>query len=97
MANSYGEILTARGGSYILNTNDAFTDDLVYAIHVLENTKFTTLETTDRNGFVTDVLADHIANTSTAIKAGAMITPMNVEAPFSNIQLSEGSVTLVLK
>jgi hypothetical protein len=97
MANSYGEILTARGGSYILNTTDPFQSELVYSIVTLENTVFDTLECTNRNGVVTNVLNDHIANAGAAVKTGAMITPMNVEAPFSKIQLASGSVMLVLK
>jgi hypothetical protein len=97
MANSYGEILTGRGGSYILNTTDQYSDSLMYAIHVLEDTKIVSLETTNRNGITTEVVQDHIADPASVIKAGAMITPMNVEAPFSSITLSQGSVTLILK
>lgn len=96
MANSYGEILTARGGSYILNDTNQYTGQ-VYAIVTLEDTRFTLLETIDSNGIITDVLADHFADPNIDIKAGAIITPMDINKPFYNIQLSAGSVILVLK
>lgn len=98
MPNSYGEILTARGGSYILNNTASYTNaSLVYAIVTLEDTKFDTLEVTDTNGIVTDVINEHFADPSKHIKAGAIITPMDINKPFSTIQLTEGSVILVLK
>jgi hypothetical protein len=98
MPNSYGEILTARGGSYILNTTDYYKDlSLVYAIVTLETTEFFKLYTTDSNGIVTDVINDHFADSEAPIKAGAIITPMDVSKPFSEIQLTSGSVMLVLK
>ena len=96
MANSYGEILTARGGSYILNTVDAYTGE-VYAIVTLEDTRFTTLETIDSNGIITNVIDDHFANPGADIKSGAIITPMDINKPFYNIQLSAGSVALIVK
>jgi hypothetical protein len=98
MPNSYGEILTARGGTYILNTTDPYEDlSLVYAIVVLEDTEFSKLYTTDSNGIVTDVINDHFADPLIPIKAGAIITPMDINKPFSDITLTSGSVMLVLK
>lgn len=96
MPNSYGEILTARGGSFILNDANLYTEK-TYAIVALEDVIFDTLETIDSNDIITDVLADHIADTGTAIKAGAILTPMDIAKPFYNIQLVSGSVILVLK
>jgi hypothetical protein len=75
MPNSYGEILTARGGSYILNDNNAWTGT-AYAI---------------------DVLDIHVADKGTAVKAGAIITPMDIAIPFSEIELISGSIIIVLK
>jgi hypothetical protein len=96
MANSYGEILTARGGSYILNTGP-YTGQF-YAVVVLENTVIKDLYTEDRNGTVNDLaLDDHIADPTIAVKAGAIITPMDFNAPFSYIALTSGSVALILK
>jgi|688.fasta_scaffold214960_2 hypothetical protein len=97
MPNSYGEILTARGGTYILNDTSTYNTSLVYAIVTLEDTEFSILEITDSNGIVTDVINDHFADLLTPIKAGAIITPMDVSKPFSSIELASGSVTLVLK
>jgi len=98
MPNSYGEILTARGGTYILNITAPYEDlSLVYAIVTLETTEFSILRTTDSNGIVTDVINDHFADPLTPIKAGAIITPMDINKPFSGIRLTSGSVMLVLK
>jgi len=98
MPNSYGEILTARGGTYILNDTDEYSNaSLVYAIVTLETTEFAKLFTTDSNGIVTDVINDHFADPTIPIKAGAIITPMDVSKPFSSIELASGSVMLVLK
>jgi hypothetical protein len=96
MPNSYGEILTARGGSFVLNNTDEYTG-IVYAISVLQDTIFATLETTDSNGIDADVLNDHFSDASLAIKAGALITPMDIAKPFSKIELTSGSVVLVLR
>lgn len=96
MPNSYGEILTARGGSYVLNNVSTY-NGIIYAISVLQDTIFLTLETTDSNGTVTNVLNDHFADASLAIKAGALITPMSIGSPFSKIELTSGSVVLVLR
>jgi len=98
MANSYGEILTARGGSYILNDTNPYENlSLVYAIVVLEDTEFSKIYATDSNGVVTDVISDHFSNPVAPIKAGAIITPMDINKPFSTIELVSGSVMLVLK
>lgn len=96
MANSYGEILTARGGSYILNDTNGYTGE-VYAIVTLEDTLFAEIKNIDSNGIESDVLSDHIADTGTAVKSGAIITPMDINKPFYKIQLDSGSVALILK
>ena len=96
MPNSYGEILTARGGSFILNTTSAYQGE-VYAIVALEDTIFNVLGNIDRNGIKTNVLNDQISNPAIAIKSGAVLTPLDIEKPFYNITLTSGSVILVLK
>ena len=96
MANSYGEILTARGGSYILNDTSGY-QGRVYAIAVLEDTIFDKIRTIDTNGIVTDVLTDQIADPLIAVKAGAIITPLDINKPFWQIELASGSVALILK
>lgn len=97
MANSYGEILTARGGSFILNNPLTIYEGKVYAIAVLEDTVFNTLENIDTNDIVTDVLPSQIADPLTAVKAGAIITPLDINKPFYRIELVSGSVALILK
>jgi hypothetical protein len=97
MPNSYGEILTARGGTYIVNNTAAYTSSLFYAVVALEDTVISVLETNDSNGIVKSVLSDQIAAPATAIKAGAILTPMDINKPFSKITLTSGSVMLVLK
>lgn len=96
MPNSYGEILTARGGSYILNDANEWTGT-AYAIVTLEDTIFYAIYVTDSNGISTEVLANHIADTGTDVKAGAIITPMDIAIPFSGIKLTSGSIIIVLK
>jgi len=96
MPNSYGEILTARGGSFILNTTSAYQGE-VYAIVALEDTIFNVLGSIDRNGIITNVLNDQISNPAIAIKSGAILTPLDIEKPFHDIKLASGSVILVLK
>ncbi len=96
MANSYAEILTARGGSYILNTTDEYTG-FVYAIVTLEDTTIAGIKNRDSNGIEVDVLSDQIADPGIAIKAGAIITPMDIAKPFYKVQLGGGSVALILK
>jgi len=96
MANSYGEILTARGGTFILNSTNAY-QGRVYAIAVLEDTIFDTLEDIDTNDIISDVLPVQISDPLTAIKAGSLLTPLDINKPFYNITLTSGSVTLILK
>lgn len=96
MANSYGEILTARGGSYILNTTDEYIGQ-AYAIVTLEDTVISVIKNIDSNGIETDVLSSHIADNVTAVKAGAIITPMDIGKPFYTVKLASGSVALILK
>jgi len=97
MPNSYSEILTGRGGTYILNDTSAYTGT-VYMISVLEDTIFHTLEVTDPTGtVVTPVLSLQIADPLTAVKAGTIITPLSIGSPFSKVELASGSVVLVLK
>jgi hypothetical protein len=97
MPNSYGEILTARGGSYILNDTHVYHVNLFYSIIVLEDTVITQLSTISVNGIEEEVLDQHIQSPTVAIKAGATITPMDINKPFFSITLDSGSVQLVLK
>jgi hypothetical protein len=86
--NLMGE-LVANNGTYILNSNINLTKT-IDAIVVLEDTIFQTIGV---NG--TDVKATYLANPAIAIKAGAIITPIN-DLQFSNVRIDSGSIALVL-
>jgi hypothetical protein len=83
------EVLTARAGSYILNDTSTVTGN-VYAVVVLEDTVFDTL--TDSGGLTK---GSYIAAVGTAVKAGAIITPLDINKPFATVKLTSGSVALV--
>lgn len=89
MAESQLETIAAFQGSYVVNdTTDAVIscDGLL----VLEDTVFTTLKI----GGV-DKLSEYVSTPATAVKAGAFIRPKS-GARFSSVQLTSGSVILVL-
>lgn len=88
MANSQS-VLTAQQGTFIVNNTAAKTVDHD-AIVVLEDTVFSAIRVAG-----TDVKSTYIAATATAVKAGAIIRPIN-GAKFSGVTLTSGSVCLVL-
>lgn len=83
------DILTARAGSYILNNTNEYTGT-VYAIIVLEDTVFNTIKIAG-----VDAKSSYIGTPATAVKAGAIITPLDTNKPFSGVDLTSGSVALV--
>lgn len=87
---TWNEILTASAGTVILNDTDAYTNP-VSAIYVLEDTVFSAL--TDAAGNDKD---DYITTAATAVKAGALITPFDKQKVFTNVDLTSGSVVLIL-
>ncbi len=82
-------VLTAQQGTFIVNNTAAKTVDHD-AIVVLEDTVFSAIRVAG-----TDVKSSYIAATGTAVKAGAIIRPIN-GAKFSGVTLTSGSVSLVL-
>jgi hypothetical protein len=82
-------VLTAQQGTFIVNNTVAKTVDHD-AIIVLEDTVFSAIRVAG-----TDVKSTYIAATATAVKAGAIIRPIN-GAKFSGVTLTSGSVCLVL-
>lgn len=88
MANSQS-VLSAAQGTYIVNTTDAVVKSCD-AIVALEDTE---IDYIIINGI--DVTTDYIQDSSTAIKAGAIIRPLN-GAKFNEIHIMSGSVILVL-
>ena len=88
MANSQS-VLSAAQGTYIVNT-DAPVTKSCDAIVALEDTIFTNIKIGEN-----DVKDDYISDSFTAVKAGAIIRPLN-GAKFSGVRLTSGSVILVL-
>jgi hypothetical protein len=88
-------IISGGAGSFVLNDTSEFTGNFD-AIVVLEDTIISSIKIED-----VDVTSEYIANASTAVKLGAIIRPKNpnsFEVPnkFSSVQLSSGSVVIVL-
>ncbi len=86
--NLMGE-LVANQGTYIVNNTTEATRK-IDAIVVLQDTIFNTIKVAG-----VDAKATYIAAPATAVKAGAIITPIN-DLQFSGVQLTSGSVALVL-
>lgn len=82
-------VISASQGTFIVNNTSekVLSHD---AIVVLEDTVFSSIKIGS-----TDVKSSYIAATGTAVKAGAIIRPINA-AKFSAVTLASGSVCLVL-
>jgi hypothetical protein len=87
--NLMGE-LVANNGTFIVNSTDEGFTRTIDAIVVLEDTIFGEI-LLDRN----NVLSDYVSNPLIAVKAGAIITPID-DLQFSGVNLVSGSVALVL-
>lgn len=85
-------VVSAAKGSYILNNTAAYSTYPVRAIVVLQDTVFNTIA---HLGLAGNVKGIYIAAPATAVKAGAIITPVESKL-FTNISLTSGSVALVL-
>lgn len=91
----YGGIMTAAQGTFVVNDTAEVVSNAA-AIYVLEDTVFSRIEV---NGdTATDVKADYIQTVGTAVKAGALLTPIGGESDirFSAVTLTSGSVVLIL-
>lgn len=82
-------VIAAQQGTFIVNntTEKTINHD---AIVVLEDTVFNAIKVAG-----VDVKSTYIAATATAVKAGAIIRPIN-GAQFSGVKLTSGSVLLVI-
>lgn len=87
---TWNEILTAAAGTVVLNDTTAYNNP-VSAIYVLEDTVFNVL--TDAAG---NLKGDYITTPATAVKAGALITPFDKQKTFTSVDLTSGSVVLIL-
>jgi hypothetical protein len=86
--NLMGE-LVANLGTYIVNNTTEATKT-IDAIVVLEDTIFSSIKVAG-----TDAKSTYLADATKAIKAGAIITPIN-DVQFSGVTLTSGSIALVL-
>jgi hypothetical protein len=86
--NLLGEI-AGNMGTYVVNGTAEVTKT-IDAIVVLEDTIFSSIKVAG-----TDVKSTYIQNAVIAIKPGTIITPLN-DVQFSGLQLTSGSVVLVL-
>jgi hypothetical protein len=87
---TWNEILSAAAGTIVLNDTSTYTGNIA-AIYVVRDCIFTTLDDAKGNDS-----ADYITDPATPVSAGAMLTPFDKQNPFVTIELSEGSVVLVL-
>ncbi len=83
--------IAATPGTYVVNDNAAFGDLKFYAFYVAEDTTVASLSV---NGGANNVVADYISTPGTALKGGVIISCR--QGHFSAIQLSGGSVSLIL-
>lgn len=81
--------LVANLGTFIVNNTTA-TNRTIDAIVVLEDTIFQSISVAG-----TDAKSTYLADATKAIKAGAIITPIN-DVQFSGVRIDSGSVALVL-
>lgn len=82
--------MSAQAGVIIVNDAVAVVRQF-HAVYVLEDTIFATLD--DNAGNDVD---DYVTTAATAVKAGAMITPFDRNNPFKEIELTSGSVAILL-
>jgi hypothetical protein len=83
------DILIANQGTFVVNNTTEKTAT-INAIVVLEDTVFVSIKI---NG--STITSTYIAAPATAVKAGAIIRPINAQQ-FSAVKLTSGSVILVL-
>lgn len=91
MPNSWNEILTARQGSVVVNSNDLFNANMYVITSVSDATIIDTLF----QGTV-DVLSDYITDSASAIPRGSVITPIDIKKPFTRVRVSAGAVCVTL-
>ena len=85
----WNSVLHALNGTKIVNDTTEVTQGFD-AIVILEDTVFTSIKVSG-----VDVKSTYITTPATAVKAGAIIRPIS-GGRFSGVQLTSGSVALVL-
>jgi hypothetical protein len=87
----WNEILVPKAGTFVVNTTDEKVANHLMIV-VLEDTVFNAIKVDG-----VDVKSSYIQNPATAVKAGAIITPLDINKPFSAVDLVSGSVSIVLQ
>lgn len=83
------DILTGIQGTKVVNDATELTQNFD-SIVVLEDTVFSSIKVSG-----SDVKGTYITTPATAVKAGALIRPINNQV-FSGVQLTSGSILIVL-
>jgi hypothetical protein len=86
------QVISGATGSIVVNdtTEKVFNADMIVA---LEDTVIARIEVDGDTG--TDVKATYITTAATALKKGAILTPVGGHGYFSAVTLTSGSVNLV--
>ena len=87
---NFNDILTARAGSKVINDTTEYVGT-IYRIQVLEDTVFASIKV----GGV-DAKSTYVSTPTTAVKAGAIIAPVDINKPFSAVDLTSGSICITL-
>jgi len=90
--NGSNSVISASKGTFILNNTNQYSTSRFRAIVVLQDTVFDSIKIV---GSAADQKANYIGTPATAVKAGAIITPIN-NGIFSAVKLTSGSVAIVL-
>lgn len=83
------ELVTAQAGTIVVNDTDAYSGTF-HALYVLEDTVISALA--DASG---NAVGDYVTTAANAVKAGAMITPLDNSKPFTGVTLTSGSVVVI--
>ena len=91
MPNSWNEILTARQGSVVINDDNYFEANMYVITSVSDETIIKVL---DQGGL--DVTGNYVTTPMATVPKGSVITPIDINKPFTLIQLSAGAVCVTL-
>ena len=92
MPNSWNEILSARAGSIVVNKVDTYSLEF-YAVTSVDDNTIIDILYQDED----DVTSDYIMDPASKVPKGSVITPRDINKPFTSIAISGGAVCLTLK
>lgn len=91
MPNSWNEILTARQGSVVVNDLVTFSAN-IYVITSVSDA--TIIEVLEQDGV--NILDEYITDSAVVVPRGSVITPIDINKPFTAVRLSAGTVCVTL-